>query len=216
MDLSPPLEEITARIMVSGRRGARRVVALAGPPASGKSTLAEVLAGRLTLSGCPAQVVPMDGFHLDDRVLEARGLLSRKGAPETFDLDGFTVLAARLSEAREVVYPVFDRTREIAIAGAGFVPAACDTVVVEGNYLLFDSPGWRDLGRFWDVSIRLEADIEVLRARLMERWTGFGLSLEQSRAKAEGNDLPNAELVLSNPTPADIICASVATRADAP
>ena len=73
---------------LAGRK--RILVAIAGAPAAGKSTMSEKLA-RLLPEGS-AVVVPMDGFHYDDIVLEARGLRPRKGAPETFDFAGFKVL----------------------------------------------------------------------------------------------------------------------------
>ncbi len=57
---------------------ARVLIAIAGAPGSGKSTFAEHLSGYL---GKKASVIPMDGFHLDNSVLEAKGLLSVKGAP---------------------------------------------------------------------------------------------------------------------------------------
>ena len=58
--------------------GKRALIAIAGAPGSGKSTFAERLSGYL---GKKASVIPMDGFHLDNSVLEAKGLLSVKGAP---------------------------------------------------------------------------------------------------------------------------------------
>jgi pantothenate kinase len=82
-----------------------------------------------------------------------RGLLPRKGAPETFDVRGFISLASRLRDEPEVIFPTFDRDRDVAIAGAGMIEEACDTVIVEGNYLLYDAPLWRDLRRQWDLSI---------------------------------------------------------------
>ncbi|HSF93012.1 MAG TPA: hypothetical protein VLA51_12530, partial [Paracoccaceae bacterium] len=124
------------KVLAAPRSGKRRLVALAGPPASGKSTLAETLCEKLNAAGCKTQVVPMDGFHLDNSILIERGLLPRKGAPETFDAEGFASLIARIKNTSEVFYPTFDRTRDIAVAGTGFVPKDCDTVVVEGNYLL--------------------------------------------------------------------------------
>ena len=69
--------------------------------------------------GKTAKVVPMDGFHYDDAVLEARGLRARKGAPDTFDVSGFTHLLNRLRVEAEVAIPVFDRQMELSRAGAG-------------------------------------------------------------------------------------------------
>jgi len=70
----------------------RRLIAIAGAPASGKSTLAaRVVEGLNAQVPGRAAVVPMDGFHLDDTVLSARGDLARKGAPHTFDVLGRAV-----------------------------------------------------------------------------------------------------------------------------
>lgn len=190
--------------------GGRTLVAVAGPPASGKSTFAEALAARAAASGRDARVVPMDGFHLDDRVLRARGLLARKGAPETFDAAGLTRLVAALAEGGEVIHPVFDRARELAVAGAGVVPAACDLVVVEGNYLLLDEAPWRPLAGFWALTVFLEVPEDELRRRLLTRWRGAGLPDDAARRKAEGNDLPNGLRVTRGSRAADIVLGALA------
>ncbi|WP_371155076.1 AAA family ATPase [Jannaschia sp. 2305UL9-9] len=195
MDFDAQVTEAVARI--DALPGARVVVALAGPPASGKSTLAETLAARTG-----GAVLPMDGFHLDDRVLTPRGLRPRKGAPETFDIGGFARVIAALRDGAEVIHPVFDRSREIAIAGAGVIPAETRVVIVEGNWLLLDAPGWRDVGP-WDLTIRLEVPEAELRARLEERWAG--MTPEVRAAKIDGNDLPNARLVAQGSCPADMV-----------
>jgi hypothetical protein len=127
----------------------RVLVALAGAPGSGKSALAAALLRRFRETKVPAEIVPMDGFHLDNAVLDARGLRQRKGSPETLDGHGFLHLIRRLKEGSEVVAPIFDRARDIAIAGAQVVPAETKVVIVEGNYLLFDEDPWRELASLW-------------------------------------------------------------------
>ena len=79
------LDEICAQVLARAPSPNRRLVAVVGPPASGKSTVAEALAKRLTDQVEEAVVVPMDGFHLDDRLLQKDGTQNRKGAPNTFD-----------------------------------------------------------------------------------------------------------------------------------
>lgn len=153
----------------------------------------------------------MDGFHLDDAVLRPRGLLPRKGAPETFDAAGLVRLIAALGQGGEVVHPVFDRAREIAVAGAGVVPVSCDLAIVEGNYLLLDEAPWRDLAPHWHLTIRLDVPEAELRRRLMDRWRGLGLREAAAREKAEGNDIPNGLRVLRGSRGADIVLG-----ADAP
>ena len=196
--------EIVHRILAAPRAGNRRLVALAGAPASGKSTLAEDLAGALCAAGCAAKVVPMDGFHLHNDTLIERNLLHRKGSPDTFDVAGFRHLIARLHDEPEVFYPTFDRARDIAIAGGGRVDADCDTVIVEGNYLLYDAPGWKDLLPHWDVSIRLDVPAETLLERLIQRWLDHGLTADQAEARANQNDMANARLIIQAQLPADI------------
>lgn len=190
-------------------RGERHLIALAGPPAAGKSTLAESIAEGIRARGRAVNVVPMDGFHLDNRLLEARGLLARKGAPETFDLAGFARMLAAMQAGGEVIYPLFDRESDRAIAGAGLLPETADLVLVEGNYLLFDRPGWRDLAAFWALTVRLTAPEALLRERLIHRWRRHGLDAQAATTRAEANDLPNAQAVLRHALPADLEIASV-------
>lgn len=183
---------------IAGLAGPRVVVAVAGAPGSGKSTLAEELVARLP----QAVLVPMDGFHLDDRVLDARGLRARKGAVETFDADGFVALAGRLSvPGAEVVFPVFDRGRELAVAGAGIVAAEDRIVVVEGNYLLLDRVPWNRVR--YDLTLYLDVSEAELQRRLEARWTGLGKNAPAVAAHL-ANDLDNARLVSAASRAADI------------
>ncbi|MGJ8622304.1 MAG: nucleoside/nucleotide kinase family protein [Yoonia sp.] len=181
----------------------RYLVGIAGAPGSGKSTLASELARRLNAQGRKSVVVPMDGFHLDNGILETRGLRQRKGAPETFDAPGFLRLVAALKTGEEVFAPVFDRTRDLAIAGAVVVPAAARVVIVEGNYLMFDEDPWRELAKLWDLSARLDVPMPELRARLIQRWLSLNHSSAVATRRAEGNDIPNAQRVVDKALPCD-------------
>lgn len=191
-DLAELADEITRR----ARENARLLVALAGPPGVGKSTFSEALRDRLN-EAAPgtADILPMDGFHYDDIVLKARGDRLRKGAPHTFDVEGFDVMLARVKSAvGEVAVPVFDRALEIARAGARIVGPRARIILVEGNYLLLDDDRWAPLRRHFDLTVLLEAPFEVIEARLAARWAA--LKADELRVKLEGNDLPNARLVL--------------------
>lgn len=189
----------------------RLLLAIAGAPGSGKSTLAAELARRLCLQKVPALVVPMDGFHLDNAILDARGLRARKGSPETFDAAGFAHIVWRLSRGEpEVVVPVFDRSRDIAIAGALAVPSSCPVIVFEGNYLLFDETPWSGLTDLWDISVRLDVPLAEIRGRLIQRWLSHGLSRAAATNRAESNDVPNARRIQEKALPADIVLSQAA------
>lgn len=179
----------------------RMVIAVTGAPGSGKSTFAAELARRLNARGRKAVAVPMDGFHLDNQVLEQRNLLQRKGAPETFDAHGFIRLITAIKSGAEVFAPTFDRTRDLSIAGAVAVPADARFVIAEGNYLMFDEPPWSALADLWDLTIRLDVPMPELRARLIQRWLSQNLSRAVATRRAESNDIPNAQRVIAKALP---------------
>lgn len=188
---------------------ARRIIcAVAGAPASGKSTLAEALVERLNAaeSGAAA-LLPMDGFHYDDLHLVPAGLRARKGAPETFDVGGLrhTLMRLRANEEDAVAVPVFDRSIEIARAGARLIPRPVRVIVAEGNYLLLTRPPWDALRPQFDVTVMIDVPEEDLRRRLRARWQGFGLTEDEIAWKLDGNDLPNGRVVRAESAAADFV-----------
>jgi pantothenate kinase len=178
----------------------RSIVAIAGPPGSGKSTIAGRIVDELNAGeGGSAAVVGMDGFHYDNFVLDARGLRARKGAPNTFDVAGLEHLLSRLrnNAEAEIAVPVFDRSIEISRAGALIIPRSTRFVIVEGNYLLLNQVPWTNLLRYYDMTVFLQVDDNVLRERLEMRWRLLGFDGDEIQAKVVHNDLPNALLVRS-------------------
>ncbi|MBD9593130.1 nucleoside triphosphate hydrolase [Ensifer sp. ENS07] len=202
------VEPIANEILKRAAGAARFVVAIAGPPGAGKSTLAEALAETLVAGGERAAVLPMDGFHMDNAVLEEKGLLPRKGSPETFDVRAFlsTVAAVRANDG-EVLVPVFDRSREIAIASARIVAPETRIILVEGNYLLLDEAPWDGLEGAFDFSIFINPGVAELERRLLQRWSDHGYDEEAAKRKALGNDIPNAHRVVDHQRAADLVLA---------
>ncbi len=203
MEVEALCNEILKR--ASGKK--RLMVAVVGAPASGKSTLAELTCTQLNRkTASSAAVVPMDGYHFDNCVLDRLGLRARKGAPETFDAHGFGEMLARLRKAeRDVAIPVFDRSADLARACAEIVSKDTTIILVEGNYLLLNAEPWKHCEKLFDFTIFLEVPEEVLFERLIDRWTAYGLTLEDARQKALANDIPNARLVASHSLMADMI-----------
>lgn len=205
--MSDIISHLALRIAALPQTQGRRLVAIAGAPAGGKSFLAADLVSAVNSAGCTATVVQMDGFHLDNALLDMQGLRHRKGAPETFDVEGFIALMQRLKDGAKVVYPLFDRQRDLAIAGAAAIPEACNVVIVEGNYLLFDEAPWSSLAAIWDFSIWLDIPEDVLKDRLLQRWLDHGHTEAEALERAQSNDLPNARRILKNRLPADMTLA---------
>jgi len=178
--------------------GERRIVAIAGAPGSGKSTLAEDLHRRLNeVAQGSCATLPMDGYHYDDEVLVPRGWRPRKGAPHTFDVGGLRATLGRLQANDEdsVAVPRFDRSIEIARAGAILIEPSVRLIVVEGNYLLLDDPPWTSLRPFFDRTALIVTDLDELALRNRQRWVDHDFDEAAIIAKLEENDLPNGRLI---------------------
>jgi pantothenate kinase len=151
----------------------------------------------------------MDGFHYDDAILKQRGLRNRKGAPETFDIAGFEHLLKRIRAVEpDIAIPVFDRTMELARAGAAIVGSEVKFILTEGNYLLLDEAPWSNLAPLFDLAIFLDVPRAELERRLLRRWHEHGRSDEDARAWVASNDMPNVDRVLDRRRQADLVIRS--------
>lgn len=183
----------------------RVLVAIAGPPGAGKSTISEEIRDLLTAKGIAAKVVPMDGFHLDNAVLDRMGMQHRKGAPETFDAEGFVSLVKRLSVTDGTIkIPVFDRAQDKVIEEADEVLTTHKVILIEGNYLLLDEEPWKALPSLFDLSIFVNPGMAILEERLVQRWLDHDHTPEEARERALSNDIPNARRITGGSHPADI------------
>jgi pantothenate kinase len=202
------LVEIVADI----RTRPRTIIGIAGYPGAGKTTLARALTVAL---GARAVHVPMDGFHLADIELSRLGILTRKGAPETFDAAGYAALLGRIrtDTAHTIYAPAFDRTIEQPLAGSIPVFPEHEIVVTEGNYLLLDEAEWRDVRERIDEVWFVVGDEAERVDRLIRRHVEFGKTLDQAREWVARVDEANAGLIAAAVERADRVID--ATRWDA-
>jgi pantothenate kinase len=202
MTTSRPVAVDAALASLLGRLTERRLLlGIAGPPGAGKSTLA----ARVVDAVPGAVLVPMDGFHLAQRVLDDLGLADRKGAPETFDRRGFAALLQRVREQRPgdgpVYAPDFRREIEEPVAGAIAVPADAPLVVTEGNYLLL----WAEVHALLDRTWWVQVDDAQRRRRLVARHIAFGKPPAVATQWVERSDEANATLVAPGRGRADVV-----------
>ena len=182
------------------------LLGIAGAPGAGKSTLAD----RVVREVPGAVLVGMDGFHLAHATLVELGLVDRKGAPETFDADGYVALLQRIRAMEDggtVWAPRFHREIEDAVAGAVAVSSAASLVVTEGNYLLLDEAPWREVVGLLDECWYVDLDDDVRRSRLQARHERYGRTPEQARDRTWGSDERNAVLVAGSRHRATVIVA---------
>ena len=168
----------------------RFLFGLAGAPGSGKSTVAAGLAQAL---GCV--VVPMDGFHLSNAVLDQRGLRDVKGAPETFDADAFVSAVRCLRTSNTVHLPDFDRESDEPRPDRVTVESDASIVVVEGNYLLLDESPWSELADLLDAIAHIDIDPQTRFDRLVDRHVHYGKQRTAAIEFVRSSDEPNAQRV---------------------
>ncbi|MFE3599313.1 nucleoside/nucleotide kinase family protein [Streptomyces sp. NPDC059142] len=192
-------------------RPGRTVLGIVGAPAAGKSTLAELLVRELGPGAC---AVPMDGYHLANSVLHALGRRDRKGAPDTFDAEGYIALLRRLREgagpdatgAAVTVYaPRFHREIEESVAGETVIAPEVRLVVTEGNYLLLPEGPWAGVRPLLDESWYVEPDEALRLRRLVGRHVEFGKSPQDAHAWAHGTDQRNAAVIAATRDRADLV-----------
>jgi len=207
----PPVSPVAleAARLLRDRPG-RALLGITGPPGAGKSSLAAALATALAPGAAPeVVVVPMDGFHLDGSTLAALGRAEAKGAPDTFDVGGFVALLRALRpHGAPGRAPAFDRARETTVPGAIEIPAATSLVIVEGNYLLLDWPGWEEVAPLLDEVWFLAVAEARLRRRLLARSRAAGRDEAAARRWVDTNDWVNAVLVNATAARADRIFAA--------
>jgi type I pantothenate kinase len=150
------------------------VIGLAGSVAAGKSTIARML--QALLARWPdhprVDLVTTDGFLFPNATLEARGLLGRKGFPESYDVRHLVRFLAELKAgAEEVRAPRYSHLTYDIVPGEEIVLRSPDIVIVEGVNVL-QTPARRGrtepavvVSDFFDFSIYVDADEHDL-----ERW----------------------------------------------
>lgn len=168
------------------------MIAIAGIPGSGKTTLCEVLQQQLPES----IVVPMDGYHLPRSQLDAEGL-RRRGAPYTFDAASFRADMQRLRATRSGLFPTFDHAEKDPRPDTIRVTPAAPLIIVEGIYVLMRDWGVEPL---FDLRVFLDCGLDTAVDRLTLRHLACGISSTEAEAhhRALTNDRVNSLEILAD------------------
>ena len=207
----PSMDVLTERALRLAETG-RALLGIVGEPGAGKSTFAEQLLARVEHERPGLAVtVSMDGFHLAQKVIEARGQTGRKGTIETFDPDGFlaTLRRTRADAGGTVWWPEFNRGLEDAVAGSIAVAAHHRLVIVDGNFLLSTQGSWERVKSVLDEAWFLDARPESRRERLTRRYISYGFTPQAARAKALGVDESTSALIRSTVSRADLVLSEL-------
>lgn len=206
----PFLKRLT--VLQKEKRG-RVLVMFAAPPGCGKTTLLHFLKklSEETEGTAPVTIIGMDGFHRYQEYLtthttvrdgEEMLMVKIKGAPVTFDLEKLTEAVKRVAAGEEIGWPEYNRLTHNPKENAVMVKG--DIVLLEGNYLLLKEPGWCELKNYADITVRLTADEEVLKQRLVDRQYKSGKAYEDAVRFVEFSDMANVRVCCRNSFEADI------------
>ena len=194
-------------------KGRRILVMLAAPPGAGKTTLLAFLEklSREREDTDAVQVIGMDGFHRRQEYLlthetERDGkqvsMVAVKGAPVTFDLERLTERVKKVAGGAACGWPAYDRLLHNPVEDAVQIDGSI--VLLEGNYLLLDEDGWRDLSAWADYTIAIRAEEAFLRTRLIDRKMKTGVDQEAAVRFVDFSDMPNVRICLERSLPADL------------
>ena len=185
---------------------AQRFIAIAGPPGGGKSTFAHAVCAAVNARAPAgvelAVVVPMDGFHYPLATLDAWPdpalARARRGAPFTFDAAAFVRCIQDLKRNGYGDVPTFDHALHDPVDGGCRVRREHAVVLVEGNYVLLPEDPWDVLvrERTYDETWFVDTSVDEAMRRVEARHVSVGRSAAEAKARANGNDRMNAELVV--------------------
>jgi pantothenate kinase len=205
-----------ADLLVQKSSALRRfIIGIAGPPGSGKTAFTALLTAviNVRIGHAAAVNVGLDGWHylnsyLDTHTVLRDGILIPlrrvKGAPESFDTDSALLFLRSVRQGKALAYPLYSREWHDPIPSAGSLTLEHQIILMEGNYLLLNAPGWEEFRTLFDLSIFITAPRDELVASLRARHLRGGKDPDTVEKHLRFSDLPNLDLILSQSSPANI------------
>ena len=223
----------TIRKQAKAHPKSRYLVAIAGIPGSGKTTIAQEVVYQLNQVTPKAVILSMDGFHLSraalDQLPDPKEAHIRRGAPWTFDVNRFVFFVRQLrtwaddtplacpgsetwSDIDILRAPTFDHEAKDPVENGISVTPDASIIILEGNYLLLDEPGWQEIAELADYRVFVDTDPQEARGRLAQRHLRAGIeeTLEEGYRRVDSNDFLNAILIREKLLTPDMVLTSVA------
>lgn len=179
VEATQQLHNVSTRFLGADGRRVPFIIGIAGSVAVGKSTTSRILRALLQRwpSSPKVDLVTTDGFLFPNAVLEERGLMDRKGFPESYDRARFVGFLADMKSGKpNVAVPVYSHLVYDVVPGEQLIVDRPDILIVEGLNIL--QPG--ELPKsgkpilfasdFLDFSIYIDAEMDDLRVWFMERF----------------------------------------------
>ena len=174
------LSGVTAAFLGSLTPKVPYIIGIAGSVAVGKSTTARII--QALLARWPnhprVDLVTTDGFLYPNRVLEERGIMNRKGFPESYDARKLIQFLADVKSGRaHVTAPVYSHLSYDIVPGEEQVVSHPDILILEGlNVLQPPSSGTRRripavaVSDFFDFSVYIDSKEDYIRRWYIDRF----------------------------------------------
>lgn len=185
----------------------RYVVAVAGPPGCGKSSIAHLLSSLLKKnSKIETIVLPLDGFHYTNDYLKStryrdssnHTLYDVKGAPESYDTGSYKDKLGKLVKGNEFYWPIYSRKTHNPVEKGIKILKQNAVYIIEGNYLLLDETPWRDFTHNYNIRIYINSKEKFLRKRIIKRKIAGGYNRMESKKHYMVSDRENIKRVLND------------------
>lgn len=182
VEATQELYRVTSDFLGSTAPRVPYIIGVAGSVAVGKSTTSRLL--QTLLSRWPAHrevgIVTTDGFLYPNAVLEERGLMERKGFPESYDVQKLLSLLVDIKGGKTGLrVPIYSHEYYDLLPDQFEVLESPDIVIVEGlNVLQVSNPAFNDLHRvhvsdYFDFSLYVDADPATIEKWYIERFMSF-------------------------------------------
>ena len=159
------------------------IIGIAGSVAVGKSTFARIL--QALLEQWPhhpkVDLITTDGFLYPNEVLEQRGIMNRKGFPESYDTKALLQVLRKIKSGHEVVEaPVYSHVVYDIVSDESVIVSGADIVIIEGlNVLQTRSGAPEFVSDYFDFSIYVDADESDIEQWYIDRFLAFRASVFQ-------------------------------------
>ncbi|KAH9902107.1 P-loop containing nucleoside triphosphate hydrolase protein [Xylariomycetidae sp. FL2044] len=194
------------------QRQKRCLVALAGGPGSGKSTIAAAISDRVSKQHVKCQTVSIEGFMKPQSQL-SEAQMRRRGAIETFDGEAVLRMFKTLRErgpGHELRAPSFDEEKRDPVPDDQLIEADTEAVIFEGIYMLADEPPWKEIEKLVDEKWYIHVRPELSRQRVADRRVGKGIceTKEEALKQYDESDGLNNDYIGKHRVHTDVIIES--------